>query len=143
MPDRLSPQQRSALMRRIGSKNTLPEVVLRQALHSVGLRFRLHQKHLPGTPDIVLLKYRTVIFVHGCYWHRHGCNRTYTPSKNREFWNEKFRNTILRDQRVKDELTRLGWTVVLVWECELRTPERAQEVAVRIKTGLLNYTRAR
>jgi len=113
-------------MSRIRSKNTKPEILVRKWLHKQGFRFRLHQKDLPGKPDIVLPKYRTVIFVHGCFWHRHpGCKRTTTPSTNTEFWEEKFRKNVDRDVRNRETLEALGWKVIVVWECEVKDSEQS------------------
>ena len=112
-------------MSRIPGKNTSPEVLVRSILHRRGYRFRLHRKDLPGTPDIVLPMYATVIFVNGCFWHRHrGCKFAYSPKSNSEFWRKKFRGNVARDRRVKRELQEMGWKVLYVWECELRKPER-------------------
>jgi len=114
------------MMSRIRSKNTKPEILVRKWLHKQGFRFRLHQKDLPGKPDIVLPKYRTVIFVHGCFWHRHpGCKRTTTPSTNTEFWEEKFRKNVDRDVRNRETLEALGWKVIVVWECEVKDSEQS------------------
>lgn len=108
-------------MSRIRSNNTKPEKRLRSLLHRVGYRFRINVKQLPGSPDIVLPKYRTVIFVHGCFWHRHvGCKYAYTPKSRIEFWENKFRSTIERDQKKANALETSGWQVLVVWECELK-----------------------
>ena len=112
-------------MSRIRGKDTCPEKQVRSALHRAGYRFRLHRKDLPGHPDIVLPKYRTVVFVHGCFWHRHkGCRFAYTPKSRTAFWNEKFQDNIKRDCRNARALRTLGWRVVTVWECEAALPER-------------------
>ena len=109
-------------MSRIRGKNTKPEILLRQLLHRAGYRFRLHAPDLPGKPDIVLKKYRTVIFVHGCFWHRHeGCPGATTPKTRAEFWREKFRRTVERDRCKQAELEKLGWQVLTVWECSLKS----------------------
>ena len=106
-------------MSRIRSGNTLPERTVRSLLHGMGLRFRLHRRDLPGTPDIVLPGRRTVIFVHGCFWHHHaGCPDAATPRTRRAFWLSKFRDNRRRDSRNQRELTRLGWKVLTIWECE-------------------------
>ncbi len=119
--DRMTPEQRSRCMSRIKGKNTKPERVVRSFLHRSGFRFRLHRKDLPGCPDIVLPKYRTVIFVHGCFWHRHpGCPRTTTPKTNVEFWGKKFAENVARDERNRQALVELGWNVVVIWECEIK-----------------------
>ena len=106
-------------MARIGSADTSPELAVRKLLHSLGYRFRLHRRSLPGTPDICFPGRRKVIFVHGCFWHRHeGCRRTTTPRTRRSFWTDKFRKNVLRDRANLHDLTKLGWTVMVVWECE-------------------------
>lgn len=130
MADRLSTAERSALMARIRGTNTKPEVLVRSALHRAGYRFRIHASGLPGRPDIVLARHRTVVLVHGCFWHRHGCAMSSTPSTRRAFWLEKFRRNRERDARTARALRALGWRVVTVWECSLRTaPRRAQAIA--------------
>ncbi|MGS4991016.1 very short patch repair endonuclease [Roseibium sp. RP-7] len=127
MTDRISKEHRSWNMSRIRGKNTIPEVHLRKLLHAAGYRFRLHAPDLPGKPDIVLKKYKTVIFVHGCFWHRHdGCTGATIPKTRTEFWTKKFEATVERDLRKKEELEQAGWKVEIVWECELkRDPDRA------------------
>lgn len=121
MVDIISKERRSWNMSRIRSKNTKPEMVVRSMLHRMGFRFRLHDRKLPGNPDIVLPKYRTVIFVHGCFWHRHsGCSYAYTPKSRISFWEEKFSRNIERDQEAKSKLEILHWKVLTVWECETR-----------------------
>ncbi len=125
MTDRLSRERRSWNMSRIRGKNTVPEKQVRSSLHRAGYRFRLHPKQLPGRPDVVLPKYRTVVFVHGCFWHRHkGCRYAYTPKSRVAFWNAKFESNVERDRRNSRELRRLGWKVVTVWECEAGHPDR-------------------
>ena len=120
MADHLSKEQRSWNMSRIKGRDTGPERKLRSGLHRLGFRFRVHEAKLPGKPDIVLHKYRTVVFVHGCFWHRHdGCKHTTTPKSNQTFWLEKFRNTIERDKRNTGALKSLGWQIIIVWECEI------------------------
>lgn len=106
-------------MSSVGQKNTGPEMRLRSALHRRGLRYRLHDRSLPGSPDLILTKYRAVIFVHGCYWHRHGCYRTTSPKTRSDFWEEKFAANEARDRRDVDRLLELGWRVLVVWECAL------------------------
>lgn len=119
MTDTISKERRSWNMSRIRDRNTKPELIVRAFLHKEGYRFRLHRKDLPGKPDIVLPKYRTVIFVHGCFWHRHeNCHYAYTPKSRLEFWEEKFRTNIERDFKVITQLKNLGWNVVIIWECE-------------------------
>jgi len=109
-------------MSRIRSKDTAPEVRLRKLLHAAGYRFRLHVPGLPGRPDIVLSKYKTAIFVHGCFWHRHeGCAGATTPKTRVGFWQDKFQRTIERDRQKTIELERAGWSVLTIWECELKS----------------------
>lgn len=117
--DRLTPQHRSKLMSRIRAKDTKPELVVRSCVHRLGYRFRLHDRKLPGRPDLVLSRYRTVIFVHGCFWHQHPrCRFAYSPKSRQEFWSEKFQSNGRRDRRVRAALARLGWRVMVIWECE-------------------------
>lgn len=108
------------MMAAIGGKGTAPEMAVRRYLHAAGLRFRLHDKRLPGRPDIVLPRFRTAIFVHGCFWHRHeGCRFATTPSTNKDFWNAKFSSNVARDARKERQIRALGWRVEIVWECEV------------------------
>lgn len=121
MSDMLTSERRSWNMSRIRGRNTKPEIRVRSLLHRAGFRFRLHKKELPGRPDIVLTKYQTTIFVHGCFWHRHsGCKNATTPSTRAEFWKNKFSDNVRRDARTRTELEAAGWTVLTVWECELK-----------------------
>ena len=125
MVDRLSPEHRSWNMSRIRGRNTQPELAVRSALHRAGYRFRLHRKDLPGRPDIVLPKHRTVVFVHGCFWHRHpGCRFAYTPKSRVAFWQKKFDDNVARDRRNVRALRALGWRVITVWECQTGSPGR-------------------
>lgn len=128
MVDRLTPERRSWLMSRVGSKNTTPEMVVRRAAHSLGLRFRLHRKDLPGTPDLVFPKWKIAIFVHGCFWHRHpGCVKASTPRSRTEFWQRKFDSNVQRDEKNVELLQDWGWKVLTIWECETKKPERLVE----------------
>jgi len=112
-------------MSRVCSKDTKPEIIVRSLLHNVGYRFRLHKVGLPGKPDIVLAKYKTVVFVNGCFWHRHsGCSDATTPKTRTEFWTKKFEDNVSRDKRNTAALRNLDWNVVVVWECELKNTER-------------------
>ena len=121
MVDHLTKEKRSWNMSRIRSKNTKPEMVVRSLLHRMGYRFRLHRKDLVGKPDIVLPKYKTVIFVHGCFWHRHkGCKRCTTPSSNQGYWSKKFKRNIAQDKKNKKLLNEIKWKVIVVWECETK-----------------------
>jgi DNA mismatch endonuclease, patch repair protein len=120
MVDRLTPERRSWNMSRIKGKNTRPELALRSMLHRAGYRFRVHRDDLPGKPDIYLGGYRTAVFVHGCYWHRHpGCSKATTPKTDTEKWLDKFAATVRRDLRKHSELEARGIKVLTVWECEL------------------------
>lgn len=133
MADFLSAELRSERMSRIRSKDTLPELSLRRALHSLGLRFRVHDTRLPGKPDIVLPRFKAVVLVHGCFWHRHaGCKIASTPKSNTAFWEKKFERNTARDARNAASLQALGRKVIIVWECELGSLRKAQEAASRI-----------
>ena len=124
MTDVHTPEQRSRNMAAIRGKDTKPEIIVRNTLHSLGYRFRLHHRDLPGTPDIVLPKYRTAIFVHGCFWHSHYCRYgRVTPATRSDFWSEKRAGTVARDQKKTAALKEQGWRVLTIWECETREPE--------------------
>lgn len=125
MVDRLTREHRSWNMSRIRGRNTAPEKQVRSALHRAGYRFRLHRQDLPGRPDIVLPKHHTVIFVHGCFWHRHkNCRFAYTPKSRVRFWQDKFQSNVERDRRNVRALRALGWRIMTVWECEAASPAR-------------------
>jgi DNA mismatch endonuclease (patch repair protein) len=133
MADRLSRERRSWNMSRIRGRDTTPEREVRSILHSIGCRFRLHVTSLPGRPDVVLARHRTVVVVHGCYWHRHAkCRYAYTPKSNLAFWTTKFAENVERDRRTAIALRRLGWRVVTVWECELRKPVKLRSRLARL-----------
>lgn len=122
------------MMSGIRTKNTKPELLVRRYLHSKGLRYRLHRRDLPGRPDVVLPRYRSVVFVHGCFWHQHpGCRFAVLPKSNRQFWLDKFRSNRQRDERDREALEALGWTVFVIWECE--TNEEHLEQLVRSITA--------
>lgn len=122
---------RSDIMRAVKRAHTAPEMIVRQELHALGLRFRLHRRDLPGSPDIVLPRLRTVIFVHGCFWHRHSdCRYATTPKTRQEYWLPKFAANIERDARKEAQLQALGWRVLLVWECETK---RREELTLRLR----------
>lgn len=129
--DRISKTRRSALMSKVRGAHTEPELVVRRVLHSLGLRFRLHRRDLPGRPDIVLASRKTVVFVHGCFWHRHArCRRATTPATNAAFWLAKFDANRKRDRRNRTQLRKLGWQVVVIWECEtLRVGDLKRKLA--------------
>jgi len=120
MMDIISPEQRSALMSRIKGKDTKIELEVRRGLHALGFRYRLGGAGLPGRPDIVLPKYRTVVFVHGCFWHRHSCHLFRLPKTRPEFWEAKINANAERDRRKEAELVAMGWRVGTIWECQLR-----------------------
>ncbi len=117
--DTVDKATRSRIMSSVGQKDTGPETLLRSALHRVGLRYRLHDRNLPGSPDLVFRRYRAVIFVHGCYWHSHGCYKSTIPKSHREFWQDKFTTNKERDKRNYSLLRESGWRVLIVWECAL------------------------
>ncbi len=122
--DQLSKKKRSWNMSRIKGKNTKPELIVRSFLHNAGFRYRVHRKDLPGKPDIVISKFRTVIFVNGCFWHRHpGCKMAYTPKSNVNFWKEKFEKTIERDKMAIEALEANDWKIITVWECQCKKEE--------------------
>lgn len=131
--DSLTKEKRSWNMSRIRSNDTTPELVVRSFLFRNGFRFRLHVRNLPGHPDIVLPKYRTVVEVRGCFWHRHpGCRQATTPSTNAEFWQEKFKRNVERDKRNEIQLNELGWRVIVVWECFVKQKTFLQALLDRI-----------
>ena len=126
---------RSAMMARVRGANTRPEMAVRRAVHALGLRFRLHRKDLPGTPDLVLPRWKTVLFVHGCFWHRHpGCRKAGAPKTRAAFWQAKFDRNVARDERTAAALRQAGWRVETVWECETRDPG-----ALRERLGTMFY----
>ena len=115
-----TPEQRSFNMSKIRGKDTRPEMMVRGWLWATGYRYRLHRKDLPGRPDIVLSKYRAVIFVHGCFWHRHGCKYTTFPGSRQEFWQAKFKGNVQRDKDSQTKLVSQGWRILVLWECEIK-----------------------
>jgi DNA mismatch endonuclease (patch repair protein) len=137
MRDRLSKERRSWNMSRIRGKNTKPEIVVRSLMHRLGYRFRLHGRKLPGRPDVVLPKHKTVVFVHGCFWHRHrNCKNCTTPTKRRAWWLEKLEGNAARDKLHQRALWRLGWKVVIVWECETETAGFAERIGRRLAKAI-------
>ena len=125
MSDVLTKEQRRFNMSQIRGKDTEPEEIVRKYLFSKGLRYRKNDKRYPGHPDIVLPKYHTVVFVHGCFWHRHpGCRYATVPATNTEFWQKKFSRNVERDKEEQRKLTEMGWRVLIVWECELKKDKR-------------------
>lgn len=122
--DNVSAETRSRIMAAVGQFNTAPEMTVRRAVHRLGFRYRLHVKSLPGRPDLVFPGRRKVIFVHGCFWHRHRCNLATTPSTRVDFWQQKFQANLARDRRNIRSLRRLGWQVLVVWQCQTQCPDR-------------------
>jgi len=137
MVDIVDKATRSRMMAGIKGKNTKPELALRRAMHARGFRYRLHAKNIPGRPDLVLPKYRAVVFVHGCFWHRHeGCRYATTPATRPEFWQAKFSSNVARDLAVRGSLLESGWRIATVWECALRKPEQVEAVAMLLSNWL-------
>src|SRR3954471_7386002 len=133
MRDKLTKERRSWNMSRIRSKDTNPERIVRSLLHRLGFRFRLHAKTLPGKPDIVLSKYKTVIFVHGCFWHRHrGCKNCTTPTNRREWWLGKLEGNAFRDTMNQKAVRKLGWRSLIIWECETQSAEKLESRLLRL-----------
>ena len=121
MTDIVDRARRSEMMSRIQGRDTAPEIAVRRIAHGLGFRFRLYRRNLPGRPDLVFPRHRSVVFVHGCFWHRHqGCRYAYTPKTRVEFWAEKFRRNVARDCQKEAALRSLGWRVLVIWECETR-----------------------
>jgi DNA mismatch endonuclease, patch repair protein len=140
MADLYSAKRRSEIMRRIGATNTVPEVRVRQTLHRMGYRFRLYRQDLPGRPDIVLPKWRTVVLVHGCFWHGHNCCEGHTPKTNTSYWVPKLERNRRRDAENAEKLHALGWHRVVIWECQtysLRKIEARLEQSLRKIKALL------
>ncbi|WP_114793120.1 DNA mismatch endonuclease Vsr [Niabella yanshanensis] len=137
MADIWSKEKRSEVMSKIRSKDTKPEIMLRKALFALGYRYRIHNKKLPGKPDIVLPKYKTAIFVHGCFWHYHAdCREGRIPNTNSTFWKEKLLKNISRDQKHQEALQQLGWKVLVCWECDI---EKNIEMVLKTIIAHLDY----
>jgi DNA mismatch endonuclease, patch repair protein len=138
MVDHLTREQRSHNMRAVPSRNTVPEILARKAAHRLGFRFRLHRTDLPGSPDFVLPRHTVAVFVHGCFWHGHGCRRSKLPQSNVEFWESKIGKNRVRDRKAVVELRKLGWRVVTLWQCQLTdiaaTEKRISTSVLRSKT---------
>ena len=129
-----TPEQRSRTMRAVRSRDTNPEMAVRRFIHAAGLRFRLHDRRLPGVPDLVFPGRRVVVFVHGCFWHRHpGCPKATLPKSRREYWEPKLTGNVERDLRNRDALKAAGWKVAVIWECETRDSERLARLASLIR----------
>lgn len=137
MVDTLTPEARSRRMARIGSKNTVPELIVRRMAHAMGYRFRLHRRDLPGSPDLVFPRHKKIVLVHGCYWHGHGCKIGRLPKSNLPFWQDKIVKNQARDARNLADLRKLGWQTLVVWQCETRKPtELSRALAVFLGTPL-------
>ena len=125
MTDVFTKEKRSWIMSRVKGRDTKPEILVRSMVHRMGFRFRVHQRDLPGNPDIVLARYSKIIFVNGCFWHGHKrCKRSKRPATNKRFWNKKLDGNIERDKRFRRKLHRMGWKVLVVWQCETLMPEK-------------------
>ena len=136
MADIMSSKDRSLCMSKIKGRNTKPEIKVRKILYKLGYRYRLHRKDIPGNPDIAFISRKKVIFIHGCFWHRHaGCKYAYTPKSNVEHWNKKFKENVDRDNKVLEELNDKGWNYLIIWECQLKNNENIPEM---LKTFLGN-----
>lgn len=129
--DKVSSDQRSRNMAAVRGRDTGPEVAVRKIIHGLGLRFRLHRSDLPGTPDIVLPRHRSVVLVHGCFWHGHSCTRGKVPASNAAFWLPKLQRNKQRDAEQVKALRKLGWRVLLVWECETKRPDHLRKRLAR------------
>jgi DNA mismatch endonuclease (patch repair protein) len=126
--DVFSKDKRSQIMSRVGGKNTKPELIVRSLLHRMGYRFRIHRTDLPGNPDVSLPRHKKIIFVHGCFWHGHAeCSRAKRPSTNQEFWQKKLDKNIERDRQNRDKLEALGWSILVIWQCEVKDLERVEQ----------------
>lgn len=142
MTDNLTPEKRKYNMRRIRSSNTAPEEKVRKYLYAKGFRYRKNDRRLPGCPDIVLPKYKTVIFVNGCFWHKHDCSRFVWPSSNKDYWVPKIQRNVERDKSNMGLLVADGWKVIVIWECEVKNSvflETMNRVISDIMKGDLKY----
>lgn len=129
MSDIFSKEKRSKIMSQISYKDTKPELAVRKMLHMMGFRYRLHVSKLPGCPDIVLPKYKKIILVNGCFWHGHsGCKRSIRPQTNVEFWNKKIEGNISRDKKTIEELEKLGWDILVIWQCQTKRADCLQKM---------------
>ncbi|MCX4302207.1 MAG: DNA mismatch endonuclease Vsr [Alistipes sp.] len=139
MSDIISPPKRSDIMSKIRGKNTKPEILVRKFLFSQGFRYRLNVKTLPGKPDIVLPKYKTVIFINGCFWHGHNCKKGKLPSSNIDFWRKKISNNKLRDDKNFDLLVKLGWKVIIIWQCEISKIDNRIKILNKLLEDIKQY----
>lgn len=132
MADIFSKAKRSEVMSKVTAKDTRPEVKIRKHLFSKGFRYRKNDKRFPGKPDIVLPKYKTVIFVHGCFWHHHTCRAARLPKTNNEFWKDKMQTNVKRDKENQSDLKKLGWKVIVVWQCQIKNRELFEKTMKRV-----------
>ena len=141
MTDIYSKNKRSQIMSKISGKETEPEILVRKFLFRKGFRYRKNDKRYPGTPDIVMPKYKTVIFVHGCFWHGHNCRAGKLPETRKEFWQNKIDANIARDKKNRQDLEKLGWKVLVIWQCELKNKkiraEKLKEIEQKIQNGYI------
>lgn len=135
MPDHVSPERRSFIMSQVGTRDTKPELIIRRALHRLGYRYRLHQRQLPGSPDLVFPTRRKVIFVHGCFWHGHGCRWGQLPKSRPEYWGPKIHVNRVRDAKSLLALHEAGWQTHIVWQCDLRDAAAALEMVIAFLDG--------
>jgi len=138
MADIYTKKKRSEIMSKISGKETKPEIIVRKHLFKNGFRFRKNDKRYCGNPDIVLPKYKTIIFIHGCFWHGHHCKAAKLPETRKEFWKEKINGNIKRDQRNKSELEKSGWKVITIWQCELKNNEIRTKTLDKLTNTLHN-----
>ena len=136
--DNLDKNKRSCLMAKIKQKNTEPEIIVRHFLYSKGFRYRINLKSLPGSPDIVLPKYKTVIFVHGCFWHGHTCKAGHLPTSNLDYWKLKIEKNIERERKKNEELEMQGWNVIVVWQCEVKTLKNRHQRLFTLVLEIMN-----
>lgn len=137
--DTVDKKTRSKIMASVGQKDTKPEMILRRELHRIGFRYLLNDKNLPGSPDLVFPKYHAVIFVHGCFWHRHGCKYSTSPKTRKKFWEEKFLENRIRDKNKIYILRKNGWRIKVVWECKLKgNRQKTQVYILRLSKWLLH-----
>lgn len=139
MNDIYSARKRSEIMSRISGKDTKPEAIVRKYLFSEGFRYRKHVSNLPGNPDLVLPKYNTVVFVHGCYWHGHDCPRGKLPATNTDFWREKITRNKQRDLQNYEELDKTGWQILIIWQCEISNKQKQHQKMDEVREEIISY----
>lgn len=139
MNDIYPARKRSDIMSRISGKDTKPEAIVRKYLFSEGFRYRKHVSNLPGNPDLVLPKYKTVVFVHGCYWHGHDCPRGKLPATNTDFWREKITRNRQRDLQNYKELEETGWQILIIWQCEISNKQKERQKMDQVREEIMSY----